>query len=137
MNPNQPVLIGKSAPTPLGVLWVALTENGLAAVEWDAAKADFDAYLTKRLKRPATLSPEAAAPALLVAVLAAACGGKTMSAGIERKTCRAADGVEIVYSVAGRGEPALVFIHGGLANRLKVDIDWIETRCVPPTPTSP
>lgn len=59
----------------------------------------------------------AAAPALLVAVLAAACGGKTMSAGIERKTCRAADGVEIVYSVAGRGEPALVFIHGGLANR--------------------
>ena len=34
-----------------------------------------------------------------------------------RKTCRAADGVEIVYSVAGAGEPALVFIHGGLANR--------------------
>lgn len=36
---------------------------------------------------------------------------------IERKTCRAADGVEIVYSAAGTGEPALVFIHGGLANR--------------------
>lgn len=36
---------------------------------------------------------------------------------IERRTCRAADGVEIVYSVAGRGEPALVFVHGGLANR--------------------
>ena len=59
----------------------------------------------------------AAAAALLVAVLAAACGGTKMNAGIERKTCRAADGVEIVYSVAGRGEPALVFIHGGLANR--------------------
>lgn len=59
----------------------------------------------------------AAAAALLVAVLAAACGGDKMNAGIERKTCRAADGVEIVYSVAGRGEPALVFIHGGLANR--------------------
>ena len=40
-----------------------------------------------------------------------------MSVKIERKTCRAADGVEIVYSVAGKGEPALVFIHGGLANR--------------------
>lgn len=36
---------------------------------------------------------------------------------IERKTCKAVDGVEIVYSAAGAGEPALVFIHGGLANR--------------------
>ena len=36
---------------------------------------------------------------------------------IERKTCKAVDGVEIVYSVAGAGEPALVFIHGGLADR--------------------
>lgn len=35
----------------------------------------------------------------------------------ERKTCAAPDGVRIVYSVAGSGEPALVFIHGGLANR--------------------
>lgn len=60
---------------------------------------------------------QAAAAALLVAVLAAACGGDRMSVTIERKTCRAADGVELVYSVAGRGEPALVFVHGGLANR--------------------
>ncbi len=36
---------------------------------------------------------------------------------IERKTCAAVDGVPIVYSAAGQGEPALVFIHGGLANR--------------------
>lgn len=36
---------------------------------------------------------------------------------IERKTCRADDGVEIVYSATGAGEPALVFIHGGLAER--------------------
>lgn len=40
-----------------------------------------------------------------------------MNASIARKTCRAPDGVEIVYSAAGGGEPALVFIHGGLANR--------------------
>ena len=40
-----------------------------------------------------------------------------MSDKIERKTCRAPDGVTIVYSAAGRGEPALVFIHGGLADR--------------------
>jgi pimeloyl-ACP methyl ester carboxylesterase len=36
---------------------------------------------------------------------------------IEKKTCQAPDGVKIVYSAAGAGEPALVFIHGGLANR--------------------
>ena len=36
---------------------------------------------------------------------------------IEKKTCLAADGVKIVYSAAGSGEPALVFVHGGLANR--------------------
>lgn len=35
----------------------------------------------------------------------------------ERKACKAADGVPIVYAAAGSGEPALVFIHGGFANR--------------------
>jgi pimeloyl-ACP methyl ester carboxylesterase len=40
---------------------------------------------------------------------------------IERKTCRAPDGVTIVYSTAGAGEPALVFIHGGLADRTFYD----------------
>ena len=36
---------------------------------------------------------------------------------IARKYCSAADGVSIAYSTAGSGEPALVFVHGGLANR--------------------
>jgi pimeloyl-ACP methyl ester carboxylesterase len=40
-----------------------------------------------------------------------------MTVKIERNTCAAPDGVEIVYSAAGKGEPALVFVHGGLANR--------------------
>jgi pimeloyl-ACP methyl ester carboxylesterase len=40
-----------------------------------------------------------------------------MTVKIERRTCAAPDGVEIVYSAAGKGEPALVFVHGGLANR--------------------
>jgi pimeloyl-ACP methyl ester carboxylesterase len=43
--------------------------------------------------------------------------GEPMKVKIERRTCRSADGVEIVYSAAGTGEPALVFVHGGLANR--------------------
>lgn len=36
---------------------------------------------------------------------------------IETRSCRATDGTKIVYSAAGSGEPALIFIHGGLANR--------------------
>ena len=44
-------------------------------------------------------------------------GDGEMSLEVERKVCRAADGVAIVYSVCGAGEPALVFIHGGLADR--------------------
>jgi len=58
--------------------------------------------------------------ALAAAALAAAAGVNgvdPMSVQIERKTCLAADGVTIVYSAAGVGEPALVFIHGGLADR--------------------
>ena len=36
---------------------------------------------------------------------------------IERKTCKSPDGVTIVCSAAGSGEPGLIFIHGGLADR--------------------
>ena len=52
-----------------------------------------------------------------VAFMAATVGGAPAKAGIERKSCSAPDGVTIVYSAAGAGEPALVFIHGGLADR--------------------
>jgi pimeloyl-ACP methyl ester carboxylesterase len=39
----------------------------------------------------------------------------------ERKTCRAPDGVQIVYSAAGSGRTALVFVHGGMADRTFYD----------------
>ncbi|MGZ5498768.1 MAG: alpha/beta fold hydrolase [Candidatus Aminicenantales bacterium] len=56
--------------------------------------------------------------AAMAMVLAAGAAGKNArEVQVIRKTCRSADGVEIVYSVAGTGEPALVFVHGGLANR--------------------
>lgn len=58
---------------------------------------------------------------LLVMALAApaalAAGGEDKPVKVERKTCKADDGVTLVYSVCGKGEPALVFIHGGLADR--------------------
>jgi pimeloyl-ACP methyl ester carboxylesterase len=55
--------------------------------------------------------------ALAVAVAAGAWGEEPMTEEIEKKTCPAPDGVAIAYSAAGAGEPALVFIHGGLADR--------------------
>jgi pimeloyl-ACP methyl ester carboxylesterase len=69
------------------------------------------------MRKSNSLAVFAALAVLIMAAGAGACGGDPMNIKIERKTCRAADGVEIVYSVAGAGEPALVFIHGGLANR--------------------
>jgi pimeloyl-ACP methyl ester carboxylesterase len=59
--------------------------------------------------------------AAALAVAAGAHGENPMPFQIERKTCPAADGVTIVYSAAGAGEPALVFIHGGLADRTFYD----------------
>lgn len=63
MRAESPIFIG-SGRTPLGIFWVAMSENGLAAVEWDDQKADFDRYLSKRLKRPVLADPARAAPAL-------------------------------------------------------------------------
>ena len=40
-----------------------------------------------------------------------------MKSAFERRTYTAPDGFEIVYSTVGTGEPALVFVHGGLAKR--------------------
>ena len=52
MATDSPLYIGSLKGTPLGDLWVAVSENGLVALEWDDSKPAFDTYLTKRLKRP-------------------------------------------------------------------------------------
>ena len=53
MAMDSPLYFGSLKNTPLGDLWIAVSENGLVALEWDEDKSAFDAYLTKRLKRPA------------------------------------------------------------------------------------
>jgi pimeloyl-ACP methyl ester carboxylesterase len=58
----------------------------------------------------------AAAAAVALVALSRTQGGIAMTK-VEKKTCLAPDGVTIVYSAAGSGEPALLFIHGGLAER--------------------
>jgi pimeloyl-ACP methyl ester carboxylesterase len=56
-----------------------------------------------------------------VALLASLSAEQRMSPRVERKTCQAPDGVTIVYSVAGSGDTALVFVHGGMADRTFYD----------------
>jgi pimeloyl-ACP methyl ester carboxylesterase len=54
---------------------------------------------------------------VLALALLSMVAGRLAAGPLERKTCRAPDGVTIVYSVAGAGDTALVFIHGGMADR--------------------
>lgn len=41
------ISIGNTGPTPLGDLWVAVSENGLVAVEFPSNQSDFSAWLQK------------------------------------------------------------------------------------------
>jgi methylated-DNA-[protein]-cysteine S-methyltransferase len=64
MDKNTPLYTGILRDSPLGDLWIAVSEAGLAAIEWSQDEADFDAYLTKRFKRPVQADPEKVAPTL-------------------------------------------------------------------------
>ena len=64
MANDSPIYIGRLEDTPLGDLWVAVSQNGLVAVEWDDGKSAFDVYLTKRLKRPSLLNTNKTAASL-------------------------------------------------------------------------
>lgn len=48
---------GQTGATALGVFWLALSEKGLVAVEWGRTREEFEAYLTRRFKRPLELNP--------------------------------------------------------------------------------
>jgi methylated-DNA-[protein]-cysteine S-methyltransferase len=64
MDNNTPLYTGVLRNSPLGDLWVAVTDRGLAAIEWSLDEADFGAYLGKRFKRPVQADPGKVAPAL-------------------------------------------------------------------------
>lgn len=61
---ESPIWIGESGPTPLGGLWVAVSEKGLVAVESGVSKDEFAAYLGKRFKRTVECAPERVAEAV-------------------------------------------------------------------------
>ncbi|GAB4419909.1 MAG: methylated-DNA--[protein]-cysteine S-methyltransferase [Anaerolineales bacterium] len=50
--------------TPVGDLWIAVSEYGLVAVDWAESRLDFHEYLTKRFKRPVEHNPKKASIAL-------------------------------------------------------------------------
>ena len=64
MAKNNPIFTGKLRNSPLGDLWIAVTDIGLVLVEWSRPEADFNAFLAKKFKRRIQPSLEKATPAL-------------------------------------------------------------------------
>lgn len=64
VRPDEVLFIGATGPTPLGVIWVALTQVGLVAVEIGGSQDEFISYLCKaRPGRAVALAPEKTAEA--------------------------------------------------------------------------
>lgn len=52
------ISIGHTGPTPLGDLWVAVSENGLVAIEFPATQDEFNAWLQKHHHAKVEFAPE-------------------------------------------------------------------------------
>jgi pimeloyl-ACP methyl ester carboxylesterase len=87
-----------------------------------AAMASSSRFAYNELKGPImnaipTKAFVVAAVFLILAAMAQIQGENPTMTSIQRKFCLAPDRVTIVYTAGGSGEPALLFIHGGLADR--------------------
>jgi O-6-methylguanine DNA methyltransferase len=60
----QPIFIGSTGPTSIGELWVAVSENGLVAVEFPTTQADFIIWLEKHRGGKVEFNPEKVREAL-------------------------------------------------------------------------
>ena len=58
MQAESGLYIGETDQTPIGKLWLAMSDLGLVAVEWGLTLAEFEAYLVKRFKRPVQHAPQ-------------------------------------------------------------------------------
>jgi len=54
---DSPLYIGQTGETPLGKLWIAVSERGLVAIEDGMQRDEFLAYLRKRFKRAVADDP--------------------------------------------------------------------------------
>ena len=57
MAGKRTLYCGETGTTPLGRLWLAVTENGLAAVEWGKTDLEFEAMIAKRYKYSVRFEP--------------------------------------------------------------------------------
>ena len=58
MDQKATLYIGELNRTPIGDLWLAASDLGLAAVEWGRTQIEFETYLSRRFKRTVVFSPE-------------------------------------------------------------------------------
>jgi methylated-DNA-[protein]-cysteine S-methyltransferase len=58
MQKKSGLYIGETSETPIGKLWLAVSDLGLVAIECDLTRVEFESYLVKRFKRAVELAPE-------------------------------------------------------------------------------
>jgi len=58
MQKKSGLYIGETRETPIGKLWLAVSDLGLVAIECGLTQAEFEAYLVKRFKRTVEIAPE-------------------------------------------------------------------------------
>lgn len=58
MKQKETLYIGELKGTPIGDLWLAVSDLGLAAVEWGKSRPEFEAWLVKRFKRTVEYKPK-------------------------------------------------------------------------------
>jgi O-6-methylguanine DNA methyltransferase len=58
MQKKTALFIGETTQTPIGKLWLAVSDLGLVAIECGLTRAEFEAYLVKRFKRPVEYAPQ-------------------------------------------------------------------------------
>ena len=57
MQAKSGLYIGETVETPIGKLWLAVSDLGLVAIECGLTRDEFEAYLGKRFKQPVQSDP--------------------------------------------------------------------------------
>ena len=58
MQEKSSLYFGPGGQTPIGNLWLAVSELGLVAIDYGPTQAEFEAFLIKRFKHPVQYAPE-------------------------------------------------------------------------------
>jgi len=52
-SPSTTIYFSKVQDTPIGEIWLACSDRGLVAVQWESRRSELMDYITRRLKSPA------------------------------------------------------------------------------------